>query len=197
MLTIKKGMVVWCVVAGLCISIYNIDSLKKQEVVNKSNVAEVVMLDTEVEELTTQTSNTTIATQVETTTQKVSSKQFRLTSYYPEATSNCTGSGKCSWDFQVNDKGWYTWNGKLVLAAATTYLQKSFGYVEGKKYFRYKDVVNITIDGVNYEGIVLDSCGACMSVTYEDRLDLFVSSKNYVIDRGYKGRNTVEVKLID
>lgn len=191
MLTIKKGMVVWCVVIGLYISMYNINSLKKQEVINEQNATEVVMLNAETEEVTTQTSNTT--TQIETTTQK----QFRLTSYYPEATSSCTGSGKCSWDFQVNDKGWYTWNGKLVLAAATTYLQKSFGYVEGKKYFRYKDVVNITIDGVDYEGIILDSCGACMSVAYEDRLDLFVSSKDYVIDRGYKGRNTISVRFAD
>ena len=118
---------------------------------------------------------------------------FRLTSYYPTEDTDCTGSGKCSWDFQVNDKGWYTWNGKIVLAAATTYLQKSFGYVEGKKYFKYYDEVNVTIDGIDYKGVILDSCGACMKVTYEERLDLFVNSGENAIDRGYKGNNPIYV----
>lgn len=119
---------------------------------------------------------------------------FRLTSYYPEEDTDCTGSGKCSWDFQVNDKGWYTWNGKIVLAAATTYLQKSFGYVEGKKYFKYYDEVDVTIDGNTYRGVILDSCGACMKVTYEERLDLFVNSSKNAIDRGYKGNNPIYVE---
>ena len=121
-------------------------------------------------------------------------RAFRLTSYYPEEDTDCTGSGKCSWDFQVNDKGWYTWNGKIVLAAATTYLQKSFGYVEGKKYFKYYDEVNVMIDGNTYKGIILDSCGACMTVTYEERLDLFVNSSQNTIDRGYKGNNPIYVE---
>ncbi len=121
-------------------------------------------------------------------------KTFRLTSFYPSESGNCTGSGKCSWDFQTNDKGWYTWNGKLFLAAATTYLQKSFGYVEGKKYFKYYDEVNVTIDGNTYRGVILDSCGACMKVTYEERLDLFVNSSQNTIDRGYKGNNSIYVE---
>lgn len=121
-------------------------------------------------------------------------RAFRLTSYYPEEDTDCTGSGKCSWDFQVNDKGWYTWNGKIVLAAATTYLQKSFGYVEGKKYFKYYDEVDVTIDGNTYRGVILDSCGACMKVTYEERLDLFVNSGKNAIDRGYKGNNPIYVE---
>lgn len=120
-------------------------------------------------------------------------KAFRLTSFYPAESSDCTGSGKCSWDFQVNDKGWYTLDGKIVLAAATTYLQKSFGYIEGKKYFKYYDELNVTIDGVEYRGIILDSCGACMKVTYEERLDLFVNSGENAIDRGYKGNNPIYV----
>lgn len=120
-------------------------------------------------------------------------KAFRLTSFYPAEDTDCTGSGKCSWDFQVNDKGWYTWDGKIVLAAATTYLQKSFGYVEGKKYFKYYDEVNVTIDGIDYKGVILDSCGACMKVTYEERLDLFVNSGENAIDRGYKGNNPIYV----
>lgn len=118
---------------------------------------------------------------------------YRLTSYYPEESSNCTGSGKCTNNFTINDKGWYLYDGKLVLAAATTYLQKSYGTVEGRHYYKYYDEVDVTIDGATYKGVILDSCGACMSVTYEERLDLFVNSKNSVIDRGYKGNNPISV----
>ena len=65
--------------------------------------------------------------------------------------------------------------------------------VEGKKYFKYYDEVNVTIDGIDYKGIILDSCGACMKVTYEERLDLFVNSGENAIDRGYKGNNPIYV----
>ena len=118
---------------------------------------------------------------------------YRLTSYYPEESSNCTGSGKCTNNFTTNDKGWYLYDDKLVLAAATTYLQKSYGIIEGRHYYKYYDEVDVTIDGTTYKGVILDSCGACMSVTYEERLDLFVNSKNSVIDRGYKGNNPISV----
>lgn len=120
---------------------------------------------------------------------------YRLTSFYANdgyGTGSCTGSGLCEKDFQINEHGWYTYNGKLVLAGATTYLQKSFGYIEGRHYFRYYDEVTIIIDGVTYTGIILDSCGASMKVS-ENRLDLFVSGKDSVIDRGYRGKNMVQV----
>lgn len=118
---------------------------------------------------------------------------YRLTSYYPSETSNHTGSGLNTSDFQINEKGWYTYQGKLVLAAATTYLQKNYGVKPNKHYFKYYQTIFITIDNIRYEGIILDSCGAC-SYLNENRLDLFVSNKQYVIDRGYRGKNTVKVE---
>ncbi len=66
--------------------------------------------------------------------------KYRLTSFYPNdelKTGDCTGSGYCSWDLQLNERGWYTYHGKLVIAAATTYLQKRYGVKEGKAYFKY------------------------------------------------------------
>lgn len=128
------------------------------------------------------------------------SKQYRLTSYYPEEGETCTGSGKCINNFQVNSKGWYTYNGKLVIAAATQEcLRSHYGACNkwntakaGRKYFRYYEEIKIVIDGTTYDAIVLDSCGASMYLT-EDRIDLFVSSSSYAIDRGYKGRNMVTV----
>lgn len=121
--------------------------------------------------------------------------KYRLTSFYPNdelKTGDCTGSGYCSWDFGINEKGWYTYKGKLVLAAATTYLKKQFGEKEGKVYFKYYDEVNITIDGVVYPGIILDTCGACYR---DERIDIFVKDKKSVIDRGYMGRNMIYLEI--
>ena len=121
--------------------------------------------------------------------------KYRLTSFYANDelnTGNCVGAGFCWWDFDVDEHGWYTYNGKLVLAGATTYLQKKFGTKEGKVYFKYYDEVNITIDGVVYPGIILDTCGACYR---DERLDLFVQDGDHVIDRGYMGRNMITVEI--
>ena len=121
--------------------------------------------------------------------------KYRLTSFYANDelnTGDCVGAGYCWWDFGVDEHGWYTYDGKLVLAAATTYLQKRFGTREGKVYFKYYDEVNITIDGVVYPGIILDTCGACYR---DERLDLFVQDGNSVIDRGYMGRNMITVEI--
>lgn len=121
--------------------------------------------------------------------------KYRLTSFYPNdelKTGDCTGSGYCSWDFQLNERGWYTYKGKLVIAAATTYLQKRFGVKEGKAYFKYYDEITLTIDGVEYEGIILDTCGACYN---DERVDLFVKDGPSVMDRGYMGRNMITVEI--
>lgn len=89
-------------------------------------------------------------------------------------TGSCTGTGLCEKDFQINEKGWYTYQGKLVLGTATRYLLK-YGYAEqeGKRYFKYYDEVTLIINGETYRGIVLDSCGACMK---KNIIDLFVSN---------------------
>ncbi len=122
-------------------------------------------------------------------------RQYRLTSFYANdelKTGSCTGAGFCTWDLQLNDKGWYTYKGKLVLAAATTYMINTFGYKEDKVYFKYYDEVNVTIDGVTYPGIILDTCGACYR---DERLDLFVKDGASAIDRGYMGRNMITVEI--
>ena len=132
-------------------------------------------------------------TEIKTNTEKV--RKYRLTSFYANdelKTGDCVGAGFCWWDFDVNEKGWYTYKGKLVLAAATTYLQKKFGTRENITYFKYYDEVNVTIDGVVYPGIILDTCGAC----YRDvRIDLMVRDGKSVVDRGYMGRNMVTVEI--
>lgn len=42
---------------------------------------------------------------------------YRLTSFWANDgydTSGCTGSGLCEEDFDINNNGWYTYNGKMV-----------------------------------------------------------------------------------
>lgn len=127
---------------------------------------------------------------------EVTKLSYRLTSFYTNdeyKTGSCTGSRWCTKHFKVNEKGWYTHNGKLVLAAATPYLQKKFGTVKGKTYFKYYDEVILTIDGVKYPGIILDTCGACYK---DERIDLFVKDKASVIDRGYRGKNKITVEIV-
>ena len=105
-----------------------------------------------------------------------STYETRMTSYWANdgyGTGDCTGSGLCSWDFGVNERGWYTYNGKLVIATATTYLTKyGWSLAKGVRTYNYYDEITLVIDGVDYPAIVLDSCGSSMS---NGRIDLFVS----------------------
>ena len=115
--------------------------------------------------------------------EKMVEYETRMTSYYSNdgyETGVCTGSGLCINDFQVNDKGWYTYQGKLVIATATTYLLKyGFSLADGVHTYRYYDELTLNIDGVDYQAIVLDSCGSSMK---NGRIDLFVSNSNSVKD---------------
>lgn len=102
--------------------------------------------------------------------------ETRMTSFWADdgsGTGECTGSGLCSWDFGVDEHGWYTYNGKLVVATATTYLaNQGWSVADGVHLYKYYEELVLTIDGVEYDAIILDSCGSSMKT---DRVDLFVS----------------------
>ena len=107
----------------------------------------------------------------------------RMTSYYSNdgyETGSITGSGLGVNDFVVNEKGWYTYQGKLVIATATEYLLK-YGYTlsEGIHTYEYYDELVLNIDGIDYQAIVLDSCGSSMS---NGRIDLFVVDGKHIKD---------------
>ena len=117
------------------------------------------------------------------------SYETRMTSFWADdgsGTGECTGSGLCSWDFGIDEHGWYTYNGKLVVATATTYLANQ-GWVvgDGVHLYRYYEELILTIDGVEYDAIILDSCGSSMKT---DRVDLFVSGGWAVKDTMIKVR---------
>ena len=113
--------------------------------------------------------------------------ETRMTSYYPGddcKSGTVTGSGKSIKDFEVNEYGWYTYNGKLVIATATKYLLNyGFTLSEGVHTYKYWEEITIEIDDVRYEAIVLDSCGHAM---HSDRIDLFVSNSKSVKDTTIK-----------
>ena len=102
---------------------------------------------------------------------KRTSYSTRMTSFWPGDecnTSTITASGKTTNNFQVNNKGWYTWNGKLVVATASTRLGKT-----SQRTYKLYDEFDIIIDNETYRAIVLDVCGACMR---DNRIDLFTTS---------------------
>lgn len=99
--------------------------------------------------------------------------EVRLTNYYANdgyGSGRCTSSGKCINDFEVNSKGWYTYNGYVVVAASTyrclSARSGACGRIRsipnGFNIHQHYEILTISVDDQNYEAIVLDSCGACM-----------------------------------
>jgi len=100
--------------------------------------------------------------------------ETRMTSFYPEEGETMTASGLGIDNFGINKNGWFTYNDKLVIATAS----KRLGYTEMRTYNLY-DELTLTIDGIDYDAIVLDVCGACQ---WDNRIDLFASSIVYARD---------------
>lgn len=122
--------------------------------------------------------------------------ETRLTSYYPRGrvVGNTTGCGLTITDFEVNEYGWYTYDGKLVIATATDYLLNyGWKYGEDVRLYTYYDVLILEIDGVEYEAIVLDSCGICMTRSY---IDLFVLNESAVIDKQIKVKEVINNEMV-
>lgn len=120
--------------------------------------------------------------------------ETRLTSYYPKKPVSPTGCGLGIEDFGVNENGWYTYKGKLVVATATNYLLNyGWRYQNGVRLYNYYDVLILTIDGVDYEAIVLDSCGICMTT---GRIDLFVVNRDAVIDTQITVKEVINNEMV-
>lgn len=106
----------------------------------------------------------------------------RMTSYYTNDECNSadiTASGLSSKNFNINENGWYTYKGKLVIATAS-YKLKNWTMTDQAHPYNLYDELVIEINGIKYEAIVLDYCGACM---WYNRIDLFVSNKQSAIDK--------------
>lgn len=126
----------------------------------------------------------------------ITTKEVRATYYYPgDATGSTewTASGLHISRFATNNRGWYTYNGYVVLAAAT---ERCLNLTSGicnnwntrfnnTTYYNYYDIITFVIDNVTYEGIVLDICGTAMAG--ENKIDIYVKDDA----SGYDGPMTI------
>ena len=106
----------------------------------------------------------------------------RMTSFYTDDecnTGSVTASGLSTNDFDINSNGWYTYQGKLVIATAS-YKLKNWTMTDQAHPYNLYDELVINIDGIDYNAIVLDLCGYCM---WYNRIDLFVRNKQSAIDK--------------
>ena len=111
----------------------------------------------------------------------ISTFTTRMTSYYVNDdcnSGNMTASGLSTNDFDINEKGWYTYQGKLVIATAS-YRLKNWTMTDQAHPYNLYEEITIIIDGVGYQAIVLDVCGYCM---WYNRIDLFVSNYDSAVD---------------
>ena len=118
---------------------------------------------------------------------------YRVTSYHPGdgcASTNKTGSGKSTSDFdtmKIGNKNVYTYKGRIVVAAWSEELYNTGYNVKGAQSctdykFHYGQEIKLIINGVTYNAIVLDSCGAA---GWNDRgpiIDIFVPSASDCIN---------------
>lgn len=127
--------------------------------------------------------------------------QVMFTNYYPNdrtGSTHRTGSGFTTENFEVNELGWYTYEGKVAVATATNECIKSKykgcdlynEYVEGITYYSYGDELEFEFDGVRYEAVVLDSCGSSHDKAWLEEnanglnlIDIFMVSGKYAFGK--------------
>lgn len=102
-----------------------------------------------------------------------------LTNYWSGdgSSGTTTASGLKVSDFEVNEDGLYTYNGKIVVATANvSRLNKPIR--ESYKSHNLFDELELTFNNKPYTGVVLDVCGACFGVDGEElqRYDIFATN---------------------
>jgi hypothetical protein len=115
-----------------------------------------------------------------------------FTNYYlgDGSSGTTTSSGLQIRHFKVNSMGWYTYQGKVVVATATTICLrvktgpcgKYNSVPDGYRVYDLRDELTIIFNGKAYEAIVLDSCGACMHRINNEpyqRYDIFIKSNRF------------------
>ncbi len=148
------------------------EKVEEENIVSQENVVENDIPPVETQDNKTNTTENIPGTRL----------NYRLTSYYlgDGSSGDTTASGLKISDFQVNENGWYTYNGKLVVAAASPRLLSWEKYKNSdQRLYNLYDELTLVIDGVSYDAIILDVCGAAMR---EPRIDLFVQDKSSVKD---------------
>lgn len=114
-----------------------------------------------------------------------------FTSYWVNGNDNLlTSTGHRTSQFDVNEYGWYTYQGHVVVATATHLcIRVSSGacgpyeYQDTHHYFNFYDVIDIIIGGKTFSAIVMDSCGACNWDEDFQRVDIFVKGPSFSVGK--------------
>ncbi len=122
--------------------------------------------------------------------------QIRLTNFidYSVGWRGMSPYGYMKERFRLNEKGWWMYNDPdtgmeyLAVAAPTTYCLgtgcgQSWSEIDGITYYEYGDIIPLNIAGENYQAMVIDSCGACMSATNPLKIDVY-ASRDYFSESG-------------
>lgn len=125
-----------------------------------------------------------------------SSGEIRLTNYIDNQVgwNNMSPYGNMKERFRLNEKGWWMYKDPdtgmeyLAIAAPTIYClgngcEKRWAEIPGITYYEYGDIIPLNIAGENYQAMVIDSCGACMTATNPLKIDVYVS-RDYFSENG-------------
>lgn len=120
--------------------------------------------------------------------QEPAKKEVIFSNYgiWDKSSGNKTASGMTISDFKVNEDGMYTYQNKVVLATANTERlarELKDGYNSHSLY----DTVEFNLNDKQYQGIVIDVCGACYGVVGEDkqRYDIFTVQNSIGLAKGH------------
>lgn len=125
----------------------------------------------------------------------ISVDEVRITHYYTnDATGSgkCTASGKCVNEFDINENGWYTYQGMVVIAAATYRCLFSrsgacgrlSSVPSGYNLHDLYETLMIQVNGIMVDAIILDSCGSCMKKVGNEtlqRYDIFTVNPRHTL----------------
>ena len=115
----------------------------------------------------------------------VEEQDIRITSYFPGddyGSGTITASGLKVSDFEINENGWFTYHGMLVMACATTNYNNDLILPTSYKRYTLGSVITVVIDNVRYKAIIADICGASYWEEDAQRYDLFVKDNESTID---------------
>ncbi len=120
-------------------------------------------------------------------------QDVRFTSYYPgdgTGSSSCTASLLCTSSFETDEDGRFTYNGRVVVAAAVRYCTESTSGVcayynalpAGFRQYDLFDEIRIEVNGKKLDAVVLDICGASYWDEEVQRYDIYVKDRASAAD---------------
>lgn len=177
--------IMFLLIISISCNIYSISQLKKtaDEVMQLTKEKHEYFKEIEKLRLEIESINKNIESENET-----SLREVLFTSYYLNdgSSGSLTASGLSIDDFKINEYGYYTYQGKVVVATANT-SRLDLNLKQGYKSHELYDEFQIVLNGIELPAIVLDVCGACYGFAGEDlqRYDIFTNGVSLGVIHGY------------